>query len=413
MKILMVNKFLYRRGGSETYCFALSEALRRCGHEVIFFAMQNDKNLPCEQEKYFVKNIDYRSSKNKVEKIKQFFKLIYSFEAKRNFEKLVLDEKPDVVHMNLVHRQITLSIVDVCEKYKIPVVYTTHDLVCSCPVGSLLTWNREKCRRCYKGHFYNCIKNNCIKGSKLKSWAAYLEAEFYKMHHSYDKIGAFITPSEFYKKEIINSCITNSNIYHMKNLLPIGTKYNRCCAKEKYFLFLGSLTKNKGAYTLANAFANANLEGWKLLFAGDGEEMTRIRQYVNKNDLNNRIKLLGFIKGNELEEIVNKAYAIVLPSEWFENGPYALMEPMAKGKPVIGADIGGIPELAIPGKTGWLFESGNVEELKDTLMKAASIDEKEYDRLAEGAVNFARENFDAEKYVQKLVKIYESLLKED
>ena len=113
----MVNKFLYRRGGSETYCFALAEALKKCGHEVIFFGMQNDENLPCEQEKYFVKNIDYRSSKNKLKKIKQFFKLIYSFEAKRNFEKLILDEKPDVVHMNLVHRQITFSIGDVCEKY--------------------------------------------------------------------------------------------------------------------------------------------------------------------------------------------------------------------------------------------------------------------------------------------------------
>ena len=118
MKILMVNKFHYRRGGSETYYFALSQALEKAGNQVIFFAMQDDKNIPCRQEQYFVRNKDYSHS-GITEQINNALSSVYSFEAKRNFEQLVIKEKPDIVHINLVHRQITLSILDVCSKYHI------------------------------------------------------------------------------------------------------------------------------------------------------------------------------------------------------------------------------------------------------------------------------------------------------
>lgn len=409
MKILLVNKFHYRRGGSETYYFALADALRTAGHEVIFFAMSNERNIPCAQEKYFIKDVDYTNG-GKIKQIKQAINLVYSFEAKSKFEQLVKAEKPDVVHLNLVHRQITLSIVDVCKKFHIPVVFTAHDLVCSCPVGSLLTPKRESCRKCYGGHYSQCMKNKCIKNSISKSFAAFCEAKFYKFNHSYDKIDAFITPSYFYKKEIEKSGITSNPIYHLTNFLPIETKY--ICSKnsEKYFLFLGSLSKNKGVYTLLKAFHKANLLGWKLCFAGTGEEEERIKLYIDENSLHDKVKMLGFVTGDKLRNITDSAYAVVLPSEWYENGPYALMEPMACGKPIIGAKIGGIPELAIPGRTGWLFESGNIDELAQVLKLASNISEEDYMKLSNGACEFSKTHFDAKIYVEKIINIYRELM---
>lgn len=409
LKILLVNKYHYRRGGSETYYFALADALRKAGNQVIFFAMNDDKNEPCEQEEYFTSVVDY-SRGGKVKQLKQAVTLVYSFEAKRKFEQLVKVEKPDIVHMNLVHRQITLSIVDVCYKYHIPVVYTVHDLVCSCPVGSLLTPTYKTCRKCYDGHYINCVKNKCIKKSATKSFAAFLEANFYKLHHSYDKIDAYITPSFFYKKEIEKSRITTKPIYHLTNFLPSETVYTQAESEEKYFLFLGSLSKNKGVFTLLKAFHRANLSGWKLLYAGTGEETERMTAYIEKNSLHDCVKLLGFITGEALRRVVELSYVAVLPSEWYENGPYALMEPMMCGKPVIGADIGGIPELVIPGKTGWLFESGNTEQLSQVLQIAAHASPKEYTRLSNGAYEFAKINFNEDTYVGKLTKIYENLM---
>lgn len=409
MKVLLVNKFHYRRGGSETYYFALAEALQKAGHKVIYFAMESQQNEECGQKDYFIKNIDYIGNKSIGKKIVHATSLVYSLEAKKKFEKLIKAEKPDVVHMNLVHRQITLSIVDVCKKYNTPVVYTTHDLVCSCPVGSLLTPRYETCRKCYEGRYLNCIKNKCIKNSMTMSLAAFVEANFYRVHKSYEKIDAYITPSHFYKKEIEKSKITHSPIYHMKNLLPWDTEYLCEEKKQKYFLFLGSLTKNKGVYTLLKAFHKANLLDWELVYAGTGEEFSRMQDYIIENSLEKRVKLLGFLTGAKLKEVTQNAYAVVLPSEWYENGPYALMEPMACGKPIIGADIGGIPELAIPGKTGWLFESGNEDALADTLRVAANSNEVEYYELSRGACEFAYDNFSASQYIKKLEEIYDSI----
>ena len=118
MIILMVNKFYYIKGGSETYYFALKRLLESKGHTVVDFSMQDDRNIPCDQDKYFVSNVDYNDPNLKgIRKIKTGIDLIYNFEAKKKFEQLIVDEKPDVAHIGLLHRQITFSVVDVLKKY--------------------------------------------------------------------------------------------------------------------------------------------------------------------------------------------------------------------------------------------------------------------------------------------------------
>ncbi len=412
MKILLVNKFHYRRGGSETYYFALADALKNAGYEVIFFAMKHEKNIPCEQEEFFVENIDYKGENSKLNELKMALKLIYSVEAKKKFEELIKKEKPDIVHINLVHRQITLSILDVCKKYNIPVVFTAHDLVCTCPVGSLLTPERKECRACYGGKFYNCVKNRCMSGSLTKSIAACAEAYFYKLHKSYNKIDFYITPSQFHKNEILKAGITKNRVENVPNFLPPETEFKVVGNRENYFLFLGSLSRDKGVFTLLKAFHKADLENFRLVIAGMGTEYEKLKNYIEENHLENKVELTGFVTGEKLDNIRKNAYAVVLPSECFENGPYALMEPMSAGKPLIGADIGGIPEMAIPNKTGRLFESGNDEHLAAILKEASEISEEEYEKLSHNACEFAKMRFSSEKYVEKITEIYSSLMGE-
>ena len=81
MKVLLVNKYHYVRGGSETYYFGLAELLRKAGHEVIFFAMQDKKNIPCEQSEYFVSNVDFNGELSVREKVNAAMRMIYSLEA--------------------------------------------------------------------------------------------------------------------------------------------------------------------------------------------------------------------------------------------------------------------------------------------------------------------------------------------
>ena len=169
MKVLLVNKFHYRKGGSETYYFTLAESLQTSGHQVVFFAMQDEENnIPCEQAMYFVSNASVNGGiKSKMNMV---LHMCYSKEAYRNMKRLLNEEKPDLVILNLVHKQITLSIIDAIKEYdpRLPIFWTMHDLITVCPSYSMRDGNGNICEKCLSGNFQPCVENRCIKGSRLQ-----------------------------------------------------------------------------------------------------------------------------------------------------------------------------------------------------------------------------------------------------
>ena len=205
MKILLVNKYFNMHGGSETYFFGLAELLRQAGHEVIFFAMQDEKNLPCEQSAYFVSNVEFNGELTATQKLKAAFRMVYSFEAKKKISALIEKEKPDIIHINLFHRVLTASIVDAAKKHGIPVVLTMHDLNCVCPNHVMLDHGKI-CEACLHGNYWNCVKRVCFKDSRAKCLMAAIESDFNKRSGLYRKIDLFITPSEWYEASGYTAC---------------------------------------------------------------------------------------------------------------------------------------------------------------------------------------------------------------
>lgn len=163
MKILLVNKYFNMHGGSETYFFGLADLLRQAGHEVIFFAMQDEKNLPCEQSAYFVSNVEFNGELTATQKLKAAFRMVYSFEAKKKISALIEKEKPDIIHINLFHRVLTASIVDAAKKHGIPVVLTMHDLNCVCPNHVMLDHGKI-CEACLHGNYWNWRQACVLQG---------------------------------------------------------------------------------------------------------------------------------------------------------------------------------------------------------------------------------------------------------
>ena len=220
MRILLVNKYFYRKGGAETYFFALAEGLRALGHEVAFFSMQHPNNESSYWSKYFVSEKDYVGDISAFKKVQEASTLIYSFEARRKFEALLEEFKPDVIHMNNVHRQLTLSILDApyLKKHHVPVVYTAHDYILVCPAYTMVNGHGEVCDACLDKHFMHAVKNVCVKGSRTKSALATMEAEFLKFHHAYSKIDLIIAPSQFMKSKLDEGGFA-SKIVAMQNFL--------------------------------------------------------------------------------------------------------------------------------------------------------------------------------------------------
>lgn len=407
MKILLVNKFHYIKGGSETYYFGLGEMLKRAGFEVIYFSMKDEKNIPCEQEKYFVENVDFNAPMGKISLIKASLKMLYSFEAKKKFNKLLSDEKPDIIHLNIFQSQLTGSIVDAAKKHKTPIVYTAHDLKSVCPNYQMLN-HGKLCEKCIDGKYMNCFKSGCMKNSKLKSLLATMEAYVYKFRKTYQKIDLVITPSAFYKKKLEEAGVVKCPIVHLPNFLPEGTEYRSANSTGDYFLYFGRLSREKGILTLVKAYAKAGVEK-PLYIVGTGPEEDNIKEFVINEGLTGKIKLLGFKSGQELKDIVNNALCVCLPSEWYENGPYSVMEAMAAGKPVIVSDLGGLPELVEDGVTGYVVKAFDEEEIG----KKLELCEKRTICGDKEILTYVEVKHDCKKYLKSIIDIYTEVWKHD
>ena len=455
MRILLVNKYFYRKGGAETYFFALAEGLRALGHDVAFFSMQHPNNEPSYWSKYFVSEKDYVGDISAFKKVQEASTLIYSFEAKRKFDALLEEFKPDVIHMNNVHRQLTLSILDApyLKKHHVPVVYTAHDYILLCPAYTMVNGRGEVCDACLDKHFMHAVKNACVKGSHAKSALASMEAEFLKLHHSYDKIDLIIAPSEFMKSKLEEGGFAGKVVALQNFLTDLQMEMARKVAnthkfedavdgKRPYFLFFGRLSKEKGILTLVRAFLKATglaashgsadsngavccatesfesahgetflPSNWDLHIVGDGTERSGIERLVADagSEAASRIQLLGYKSGEDLQREVGNARFSVLSSEWRENMPYSGLESLAAKTPVIGANIGGIPELVVEGRTGFAFESGNEGDLAQVLVRAVQVDESEYCDMQGACAEYVSGRCYQGGYIRQLQRQYKQL----
>lgn len=401
MRILMVNKFHYIVGGSETYYFALKRLLEENGHTVIEFSMHDERNIPSDYVSYFVRNVDYNGEMSLMNKIKVASSIIYSTEAKKKFEELVINTKPDIIHLHIFQHQISPSILDVIKKYDIPTVYTAHELKMICPNYRMLNHGKV-CEECKGEHYWHCLKNRCVKDSLSKSLVSTIEGYVHKVRKSYDVIQKIITPSAFYRDKFIEFGVAADRVVHIPNFLDRECPVvNQRDDRNNYILYLGRLSEEKGIMTLVKA---AGKTGYPTYIAGSGALRQQIEDIIHSQNIDN-IKMLGFISGQELIDYVGNARAVVLPSEWYENGPYSAIEALQLGRPIIGADIGGIPEL-VDGN-GFLYESGNIEELAQAMRKLYSMSEEEYFALEENSEKLFKKNYTGQGHYEKLMRVYE------
>lgn len=400
MKILMVNKFHYIKGGSETYYFALKRLLEENGHTVVDFSMEDEKNFPCQYSEYFVKNTDYANSPGIREKLRAATNIIYSREAKEKFRRLVQDTKPDLVHLHIFQHQLSPSILDVCKQLRIPTVYTAHDLKMVC-LNYKMMHHGHVCEDCSTGKLYRCAKNRCVKESFLKSCINVAEGYLHRWRHSYDAIHTVITPSAFYKEKLEQFGVEGSRLVHIPNFLDkeapaVGQREDR----EQYYLYFGRLSEEKGVLTLIKAFEG---KPWKLYIVGSGPIRPQLEAYLSENKPDN-IRLFGFLQGSELTDIVGNAKAVILPSEWYENGPYSAIEALQLGRPILGARIGGIPEL-VDGN-GALFPPADPEGLRHAVEALEAMDESQYRALQEASCRLFESRYTHRAHYPLLMEVY-------
>lgn len=408
MKVLLVNKFFYPRGGAENSFFETARLLERKGHQVVFFSMEHPKNKPSAFAPYFVSNVELNEGGGGLmHNLKTIGRIHYSFEARRKIEKLIKAERPDIAHLNNISHQISPSIIDSLRKFGIPIVMSLRDFKLTCPVYSLLR-DGKPCDECRGGRFYKVFANRCTKGSTLKSGVNMTEMYLHhRLMHVYEKIDEFISPSRFLLKKTLEMGFKGS-INHLPNFVSVDEYTPSYSSEGDSIVYVGRLSEEKGVSTLIESVKDVNIT---LKIIGDGPLMPSLKEEVRARGQRN-VLFLGFKSGEELKDEIRSSLFTVISSELYENNPRSVLEAFALGKPVIGARIGGIPELVKDNVTGFLFTPASSEDLKNKIR--AFLEKKPtIISLGKNARKFVEKEFNPEIHYAGLMKIYETAIRKN
>lgn len=405
MLILSINKFFWRKGGSETVFFDEIGLLESKGHKVIPFSMKSEDNIESEYSDYFVEYVDY-GLPGLASKLGSASKIIYSIDARKKMKLLLKQIAPEVAHFHIFQHQISPSVFRPIRERNIPIILTLHDLKPMCPSYTMFT-KGSICEKCKGGKFYNAVINKCTKGSTFGSMVNALEMYVHKFMGYYHQVDKYIAVSEFYLEKMVEFGFPRDKLVYIPNSVN-ANNYSKARSVSKYALYFGRLSEEKGIDTFVRA-ASINTKIQHLV-VGTGPLQCALKKQIRDMGLTN-ITLLGFKSGDELKKIIREALVVVVPSVWYENCPMTILESFASYRPVIGSDIGGISELINSKYDGFLFEPNNANQLAhyiEVLYSNPDLADSFGDRGHTKVV----EKFNEQNHVKKLIKLYSSLVGE-
>ncbi len=411
MKIVLVNYRYFVSGGPERYYFNVKELLEQHGHEVIPFSIKNSRNLPTEYESYFLDSTDdevyFAQAKKKVSTvIPSFTRMFYSRSAAKKFGKLLDDTKPDLVYIMQYHNKISPSIIYAAKKRGLAVVHRISDFQYMCPNALFYNDVKGVCEDCLEGKRMSCVKYRCVHGSRVYSFIKMSAKLLHDRMHVTRKIDDFIVPSSFTLSKLKQYGIEGNKLHH------IPTFFNQRESSPEvsygdFALYVGRIERQKGLMTLIKAFEGTRRKLKIIGFSNDGYE-EELKAYLAGKEHN--IEFLGRMDFEHIVPYLKSCRFTIVPSEWYDNFPNAILESFAYKKAVVATDFGSLPELVINGITGLTFPYGDFESLKgkvDELFEVAGYAEK----LGAGAYSNLVDKYLAERHYESLINIFKRLIK--
>jgi len=405
MKVLAVNKFYYLYGGADRYFLERNELLRQRGHEVIPFAMSHEKNLSTPYADYFVSPIYFFDRERASPPWTTVGRVLYSLEAKRKISRLVNETRPDIAHLHNIAHQLSPSILQPLKEFGLPVVQTLHDYKLICPTYRLLS-HGELCERCKGGRFYHAALQRCNRGSLAAS--ALNSVEMY-LHHKvlklYDRVDRFIAPSRFVQNKVVEFGVAPERVSYLPHFVDLSA-WSPNKERGEYIVYFGRLVEGKGVASLIRAMKHVRKVD--LYIIGEGQMEGHLKSLAAREGLSH-IHFLGYRSGEELTSLVARGLFTVVPSEWYDPSPQTVKQSFAVGRPVIGARIGGIPELIDDGVEGMLFAPRSAEDLAAKI-ESLFDDRSRVESMGAAARKKVEEKFSPDRHYEQLMDLYRSLL---
>lgn len=383
----MVHNYYSGRGGEDVSTESEIKLLRDNGHEVRVYT-KNNKNI---------------QNLRGIQLIRVAWKTVWNHRVYRDLIGLIREFKPDVVHFQNTFPQISPSAYWACRKEGVPVVQTLHNYRLLCPSGILFHNGKIYEKNVGKLFPFDAVLNKVYRNSFLATFVLSLMLFFHRIIGTYsNKVDIYLAVSDFVRKKYIRAGFSSNQIVVKRNFVFDGKKRK---ASGEYALFFGRLSSEKGIFTLLNAWKNINYE---LRIAGEGPLKRETEEFIQNNNIR-CVKLLGALNGNEVKKALNGCKFVIVPSEWYEPAARTIIESFSQGIPVVASNIGGNSELVKDNYNGFLFEAGNVRDLKNKvnlLIRDGGI----FKKTGENAFKSYVLNYSSDKNYADLIKIYKSLL---
>jgi glycosyltransferase involved in cell wall biosynthesis len=407
MRIIQIHNHWKVEGGADRVFVDTAELLINKGHSVGCVSTDNIAKTSREAGNLIFSNPNYNNSHGLLGLFSRFKNYVYSEEFGNEFESYIEVNRPDIVHLHIIYGILSNSIIHVLKKHNIKTIMTVHDFKMLCPAYLFIDGQSNVCEKCAGGNYLHSIQKKCTRDSYLFSTVSALESTFRDKLYAYEEtVDHFIFVSEFSRNKHLQynskfeskSSVLNNFTDPGKHLEVVGGK------TEKYF-YIGRLSREKGIQTLLDAFSE--MPDIKLVLAGSGPLKSTVLDFAKRYS---NINYLGFIETKDLIRVLLDAKFTILGSECYENNPMSIIESFSLGVPVIGANIGGIPEMVIHNGNGFLFEAGVVSSLKSAILSSRELSPTEYASMQNHSKRTFIEKYSLDAHYNNLISLYKHVI---
>jgi glycosyltransferase involved in cell wall biosynthesis len=401
VRVLLVgNHWTAGPGGAETMLVLTADLLRAAGHEVVPFAVAEDHTLPTPVRD----RLPVAAGAVSRTRLGAAWAGTWSPRAYRSLAAVIDEVRPDVAHVHHVFERLTVSVLDALRRHAVPTVMTLHDYKPVCPNFRLFT-DGAPCTRCLSGRYVEAVRHRCLEGSRWRSVAAAADAYASRWRGLYDGVDHFLAPSAFLRDRVVDGGLPAARVGVLPNPAVAAPAPRPRPTGPPVIVYASRLVAEKGVDTLLDA-AGRLPAGVRLRMLGSGRMERQVRARVAAEGL--PVDVLGPQPPEVVRALLHEATAAVLPAQWWENCPMAVLEAGALGVPVAASAVGGIPELIEDGATGLLVPPGNADALAGALTELVQRPD-DAARLGAAAWARVRDRHAPDAHVAALLETYAAL----
>ena len=402
MRILQANKFYFLRGGAERYMLDLSAWLTAQGHEVLPFAMRHPENLSADTSAFFPSFVATERVRIGLSGLRTLARMFYSAEARQKMGQLVDARHPDVAHVHNVYTQLSPSILSALRIRRVPTVMTVHDHHLVSPQYNV--W-ADGCGPDFSSA--GIVGGTLSRFHKNSYAASFAQVAAFKFHYNQglyrNNVDLFLCPSDYIRRRMIDAGFPERKV----RTNPYGadpSAVSPSYGHKGYMLYVGRLSEEKGVETVIQVARQLPDIPFKIV--GTGPDADRLHALAHGSP---NIEFVGFRSGDLLAELYAGAMAVLAPSRVHEIFPLITLEAMVHGKPVIGSNVGGMPEAVEDRVTGLLAPPNDLHAWVEAVMRLA-YDEDFRVGLARNARLAVETTFHVKNHHARVMRAYEDVI---